>query len=302
MKKYLYVGTIVLAAVLWGSMPVFSDLMREAGFLPIQKSAVRLSVAAIILLVSLAIFSPKQLRVRWKDIPFFMLIGVGSVFAMSSLYMIAIEKTTAAVAAVLLYTSPIFILIASVILFKEKITRLKLFSLALVVLGVVFVSGIIGGGEATVDLFGFGAGLLAGIVYAAYSILCTFALRKYSSITVTAYSFLFAAIANLLAADFPTICATVTGASNIPLTLLIMLGLGVVTAVLPFTLYTLGLSRVEAGRAGILACIEPMTATLFSVFLLHEPCTGIQWAGILLILAAVVLLQIKPKKKENTYD
>ena len=283
-------------------MPIFSDLMREAGFSPIQKSAVRLSVSAIILFASLAVFSPRHLRVRWKDIPFFVLIGVGSVFAMSTLYMTAIERTTAAVAAVLLYTSPIFILIASVILFKEKITRLKLLSLGLVVLGVVFVSGIIGGGEQTVDFFGVGAGLLAGIVYAAYSILCTYALRKYSSMTVTAYSFLFAAIANLLAADLPDICTTVVGAPGIPAVLLVMLGLGVITAVLPFTLYTLGLSHVEAGRAGILACIEPMTATLCSVFLLHEPCAGIQWAGILLILVAVVLLQIKPKKKENTYD
>ncbi len=302
MKKHFYVGAIVLAAVLWGSMPVFSHLMGEAGFSPIQKSAVRLSVAAIILLVSLAIFAPRQLRVKWKDIPFFILIGVGSVFAMSTLYMTAIERTTAAVAAVLLYTSPIFILVASVILFKEKITRLKLLSLALVVLGVVFVSGIIGGGEAKVDLLGFGAGLLAGIVYAAYSILCTFALRKYSSITVTAYSFLFAAVVNLLAADFPDICATVAGASNVSVTLLVMLGLGVVTAVLPFTLYTIGLSRVEAGRAGILACIEPMTATLFSVLLLREPCSEIQWVGILLILGAVILLQLNPNKKENTYD
>ena len=301
MKKYLYIGAIVLAAILWGCMPIFSDLMREAGFSPVQKSAVRLTVAAIILLASLAIFSPAQLRVQWKDVPFFALIGVGSVFAMSTLYMVAIERTTAAVAAVLLYTSPIFILIASVILFKEKITRIKLLSLLLVVLGVVFVSGIIGG-ETKVDFFGVGAGLLAGIVYAAYSILCTFALRKYSSITVTAYSFLFAAIANLIVADLPDICATVAGASGIPAVLAIMLGLGVVTAVLPFTLYTLGLSHVEAGRAGILACIEPMTATLCSVFLLHEPCSNIQWVGILLILGAVILLQIKPKKKEKSYE
>ena len=302
MKKYLYVGAIVLAAVLWGSMPLFSEWMGDIGFSPIQKSAVRLSVAAICLFASLLIFSPKQLRVGWKDIPFFALIGVGSVFAMSTLYMTAIERTTAAVAAVLLYTSPIFILIASVILFKEKLTRLKLLSLALVVLGVVFVSGIIGGGAQTVDFLGIGAGLLSGIVYAAYSILCTYALRRHSSMTVTAYSFLFAAVANLLAADFPDICATVAAAPNVSLALLVMIGLGVVTAVLPFTLYTFGLFRVEAGQAGILACIEPMTATLCSVFLLAEPCSGIQWAGILLILAAVVLLEIKPKKKENTYD
>ena len=301
MKKTVYMVAILLAGILWGSMSLFTNAMADMGFSPVQTSAARLGVAAIILFVGLAIFSPKSLRLTWRDLPLLLAIGVISVFSMSSLYMLSIRMTTGAVAAVLLYTSPIFILIASVILFKEKLTLPKLISLVLVVAGCVLVSGIIGSGV-KMNALGVGVGLLSGIAYASYSILGTYALRRHSSMTVTAYAFLFASIITLAVADLPDMCTTFAAAPKALPAVLLMLGLGVVTAVLPFTLYTYGLSGIEAGRAGILACVEPMTATLVSVFLLHEPCSLLQWAGILLILTAVVLLQWQPKKKENEDD
>jgi drug/metabolite transporter (DMT)-like permease len=63
-----------------------------------------------------------------------------------------------------------------------------------------------------------------------------------------------------------------------------------VTAVVPFLAYTLGLRSVEASKAGILATIEPMVATLFGVFAFSEPLTLLSGLGVALILAAVVIL------------
>ena len=66
-----------------------------------------------------------------------------------------------------------------------------------------------------------------------------------------------------------------------------------VTAVIPFLAYTLGLRTVEAGKAGILATVEPMVATLIGITVFSEPLTVFSGAGILLILAAVVVLNRK---------
>ena len=63
-----------------------------------------------------------------------------------------------------------------------------------------------------------------------------------------------------------------------------------VTAVVPFLAYTLGLRIVEASKAGILATIEPMVATLFGVLVFSEPLTLMSGFGVALILAAVVIL------------
>ena len=66
----------------------------------------------------------------------------------------------------------------------------------------------------------------------------------------------------------------------------------VVTAVVPFLAYTLGLRSVEASKAGILATIEPMVATLLGVVVFSEPLTLLSGLGVCLILGAVILLNL----------
>ena len=66
-----------------------------------------------------------------------------------------------------------------------------------------------------------------------------------------------------------------------------------ITAVIPFLAYTLGLERVEASKAGIIATIEPMVATLIGIIVFSEPLTIMSGVGILLILSAVVILNLK---------
>ena len=302
MKKYLSFISVVLAAVFWGCMPLFAKALTELGFQPVQKTAIRMTVAAVTFLLFLLVRSPSALRVRGRDLPLLFVMGAFSTFAMSALYFLSIEKTTSAVAAVLLYTSPIFILLASVVLFHEKLSFKKILSLVLVVGGCVFVSGIFNGGTGSFHLGGAIAGILSGIFYASYSIFGTFALRRYSSATVTVYSFLFAAAAAWLFADIPSFAQTVSALPNVGYAVLVMIGLGVVTATLPFSLYTYGLSNMEAGRAGILACIEPMTATLISVLILQEPCSLLQWLGIVMILSAVILLQVSSEHQKEKSD
>lgn len=300
MKKYVSFLSVVLAGIFWGCMPLFANALSALGFLPVQKTAIRMTVAAVTFIGFLLIKSPASLRVRWRDLPLLFAMGAISTFAMSALYFVSIELTTSAVAAVLLYTSPIFILLASVLLFGEHLNAKKILSLVLVVLGCVLVSGIVDSSGGHVDPWGAAAGILSGICYASYSILGIFALRRHSSATVTAYAFLFAAATAWLFADLPSFVGTVSTLPSIGTAVLLMLGLGLITATLPFSLYTYGLSHMEAGRAGILACIEPMTATLISVLILQEPCSLSQWVGIVLILGAVILLQLSkehPKEK-----
>ena len=86
------------------------------------------------------------------------------------------------------------------------------------------------------------------------------------------------------------------------LTVLGLVALSLLSGVAPAMLYTFGLSKMEAGRAGILVCVEPMTATLVSIFILHEPTTPVGVAGIVFILAAILILNLAthaPREKEE---
>ena len=82
-------------------------------------------------------------------------------------------------------------------------------------------------------------------------------------------------------------------AENMTILVLLCILTALVTAVIPFLAYTIGLRTVEASRAGILATIEPMVATVFGIVVFSEPLTVLSGLGIILILSAVILLNWK---------
>ena len=156
--------------------------------------------------------------------------------------------------------------------------------------GCVLVSGISGEGMTLRGLF---VGLGAGIGYGLYSILGTIALKHYSPYTVTTYTFLLAAVGSWLICKPADLFSKFAAAPDLTRLFLLCFLTAMVTAVIPFLSYTLGLRTVEASRAGILATIEPMVATLIGMIIFHEPVNIISGLGITLILSAVVLLSRK---------
>ena len=159
--------------------------------------------------------------------------------------------------------------------------------------GCVLVSGISGEG---MTLTGLLIGLGSGIGYGLYSILGTIALRKYSPFTVTTYTFLFAAAGSWIICKPGDMVSKFTAAPN-PMWLLFFCCLtALVTAVIPFLAYTMGLRTVEASKAGIIATIEPMVATLVGILVFSEPLTFLSGLGILLILSAVIVLNWKRRQ------
>ena len=278
---------IILAGCFWGSMGIFVRRLSTFGFSPIQIVSLRITVAALAFSLLLLIKDRSGFRIALRDLPLFLGLGFGSILFFTVCYFSAITIMPLSTAAILLYTSPIWIMLMSVLFFREKLNRIKLIALVLAFAGCVLVSGISGEG---LTLTGLLLGLGSGIGYGLYSILGTIALRKYSPYTVTTYTFLFAAAGSWLACGPADIITKFAAADNLTGLLFFCVLTGLVTAVIPFLAYTLGLRTVEASRAGILATIEPLVATLVGILFFSESLTLISGMGIVLILAAVVLL------------
>lgn len=132
-------------------------------------------------------------------------------------------------------------------------------------------------------------GLASGIGYALYTVFGKFALRDYDSRTITAYTMLFAAI-GVLPISQPVQAARIVFSS--PQTVIMALCGGVLCTVLPYLLYTKGLTRVDAGKASIVACVEPVVAALVGMLLFGEPLDVGRLGGMALVLAAIVLLNL----------
>ncbi len=137
---------IIAAGIFWGSMGIFvRELTELVGFSSIQIVCVRLIVAAIAFSLILLVKEPGGFKIQPRDIPLFLGLGLCSILFFSTCYFTAIRMMTLSVAAILLYTSPIWVMLMSVLLFHEKITGRKLLALALSFAGCICVSGIASG-------------------------------------------------------------------------------------------------------------------------------------------------------------
>ena len=189
------------------------------GFSPIQIVCIRVVLAAVVFCVIQLVKDPKGFRISLRDIPLFLGLGLGSILFFTVCYFTAISMMTLSTAAILLYTSPIWII----------------------------------------------------------------------------WTFIIAGIGSILISHPADIVAKFAAAPSLPGLLGLSLLTALVTAVIPFLAYTLGLRHVEASKAGILATVEPMVATLIGIFVFSEPLTLMSGLGVLLILTAVVILNVFKK-------
>lgn len=286
---YLY---IITAAFFWGIIGIFITYLYEQGFSPAQVVTIRAITATIFLVTYLSFKNRQLLKIKPADSKYFVGTGIIS-FVMFNLCLFnAIQETSIAISAILLYTAPAFVTIISRILFKEALTPRKMVSLFITLIGCAFVVGLFTNTGGSISLLGIVLGLGAGLFYALYSIFGTYALRKYNTLTVTVYTFIFAAIAITPFSGLPSV---------LPLFLngkvwLYIIGLGFVSTMLAFILYTKGLSTVESSKASIIATIEPVVATLVGFFLFNETLSYGQYFGIIMVIAAVIIVQ-EPRRK-----
>ncbi len=279
---------ILIAGIFWGVMGVFVRLFTQNGFTTMQIAALRLSVAALAMFLLLWLYKPQRLKIVYKDFPLLAILGIVSIGIMGVLYFTTIRLSTMSVAAVLLYLSPAAVMLMSAVFFKEKITGVKLLALVLAVSGCALVSGIISGGS--VGWLALLTGVGSAITYGSYSIIGPIALKKHHPFTVTAYAFLAAAVFLLCLCHPMDMVHTIGAQPNGWLFLLQVLGLGLCTAFVPFVLYTLGLQNTTPSKAAVLACSEPVAATLFGMAVYHEMPDPFAYVGMALVLTAIILL------------
>lgn len=289
MKSQKKTAPLLIAAggALWGIIGVFSASLSEAGFSSIQITASRCVITAVAIVLFLLIKDPSKLKIKPKDIILFIGTGVGSIIFFNICYFTAIKETSLSLAAVLLYTAPCFVIIMSAIFFKEKITAVKFAALVLSFVGCMLTTGVLGGTKAS--LIGVIFGLGSGFGYSLYSIIGSVALKKYDTLTVTAYTFIVAAIAVI---PFCGAGEIISILSAKPPAMIPFLLIGTVSTIAPYLLYTKGLENTQPGTASIIAFIEPLVATLVGIFMFREAPTVQSISGIILIFVSIILINI----------
>ncbi|WP_409301300.1 DMT family transporter [Peribacillus sp. SCS-155] len=298
MRKYYPVLAVLLAAFLWGIIGLFVNSLSSAGFSSLEIVALRTLFSCAFLLI-LSIFRQNTvLKVSYKDLPLFFGTGIVSIVFFNWCYFTAMNLLSVSTAVILLYTSPVFVMLFSALFFKEKVTARKCILLACTVAGIILIAGLKGNPFSTGSGLGYIIGIGSGIGYALYSIFGKLALRKYGSYTITFYTFTTAAIFLLPLTKLWGKAEAVIQIKN----LIAIVGLSAISTVFAYLLYTWGLGQLEGSKAAVLSTVEPVTAMLLGICIFGETLSITQLLGAIIILAAAAAYSVLPSKCNRLID
>lgn len=279
------------AAVLWGSLGIAVRLITAAGVGAFEASVWRAGLAFAASLAATVLTHRGRLAVGVLDLLLFAGYGLVSIALFFLAYFTAIERTTVATAAVLLYTAPAWVTGLSAVLLGETLSRAKLAGLALAFGGCALVVRAYDPSALRADLPGVLAGLAAGLTYGLYSIFGKVALRRHPPPVVLTYALGFGtafllALGLLSGVPPHRFLPSAVAPAALPL-----LYLGLVTTWLAQWLYVTGLRTAEASRASIVATVEPVVAGLLGYVAFGETLEPLQLVGAACVLLAAVLAQ-----------
>ena len=213
-----------------------------------------------------------------------MLIGIHWIFLFE-----AYRNTTVAVATLCYYLAPVFVIIASPFVLKEKLTFKQIVCIGVALIGMIFVSGIFEkGGTENLQLKGIFFGIGAAIIYAVV-ILLNKHLKKISSYTMTIMQL---GIAAAVLAPY-TLLTQNTGSLTFNFTTLILLGIiGIINTGITYTLYFSAIQELKAHTIAIFSYIDPIVAILLSTLILREKPDVFTVIGGLMILGSTLISEL----------
>lgn len=289
---------IILAGACWGSISIFINYLSAAGLSEMQISFLRqLFAAAVISLVVLG-RDRSKFRIRPGDLGLIMLVGLINGVIFNFLYFYTITHSRASIAVVLLYTSPVFVMILARIFLGEKITKRKFAALLLTVTGCVLVTGVLGDGYVP-PAAAILTGVLTGLAYALNNIITSKAVRHNDPQTVTMYTLGFSFLFLIPFSGGHSLVDTVKAK---PAVLLVAFLMCLVTAVIAQYSFSVGLGLIESGKAAIYGAAEPIVGSLVGILIFHEESNLMKITGIAMVIAAILLIgmdEARPAAGEN---
>jgi drug/metabolite transporter (DMT)-like permease len=292
---------IALAAtVLWSSTGVIISYLSRTYALPSLVLAFwRDLFLSLALILFFALFSRSRLSLPRGQRLFF--LGFGFIVAVfNSAWTFSVEFNGAAVATVFAFSSPAFTAILSHWILKEKITPVKMISIALSIVGIALISSAFDSSSWQANALGIFFGLATGLAFAGYNLMGKTASNRgidswttllYSFGTATVFLFLFNISFDMVSAK-PLLGNMLWLKDSLPgWSLLSLLGIG--PTLMGFGLYTLSLNYLPATVSNLIATLEPILTAIWAFFIFGEVLGGLQIFGGLLVFAGVVLLRLR---------
>ncbi len=259
---------------------------------PLILSQSRATFSFLVLLPVLGLLRGRRLRLPAADVGQIFLIGILGVAASNYFYYLAIQRTNVATAIIVQYTAPIWVLLYTVARGLQKPTLQRVAAVGLAVTGIALVIGLFGGGGLRLDTIGVIAALLAAFSFAFYNIGGHNILARLDRWIVLLYTTCSASLF-WIAINPPW---KITAAHYSGEQWLFLLLFSLISVLAPFSFYFAGLQHLEPTRAIVVSCLEPVFSIVIAAVALGEIVRPLQVTGIVLVLAAIVVVQLPDRR------
>lgn len=280
----LSLSAVVAASTLWAIAANVASSLFQVGVNPFDLAGVTTIVATVaLMLVQMLHKGLPMLSLR----PAQFVLGILFTLFVAADYL-AIARLPVAVAIVLIFTSPVLVVLWTALRSQQFPDRQVLLALGLSVVGVALVSQLLAGNLTAFNWFGLIVGLTTALLFAAYT-LYSQQVSTTSSATVGLLRTFW--VSSLLWSGYLLIHGFPSALFERQ-TLAKVIYMGIAGSLLPYLLYLWGMKHLQAERAAIVATIEPAIAAGLAWVWFGQALTILQILGGVLILIAIALLRI----------
>lgn len=289
---------VMTAATLWAVNGTVSKVILTTGLSSLRLAQVRSTGAFLLLAIGLAAARPEALRLRARELPYFIVFGAGGLALVQWFYFLAIHRLQVGIALLIQYLAPVLIALWARYVFHERVRARIWVALGLALTGLALVVEIWSG--LSLSAAGVAASLGAAVAYSVYVLMAEHRVGDRDPISLVCFGFLFASVLWALVQPWWRFPGDVVRESvslhghlsslDLPVWVLIawMIVLGTIA---PFALLVSALRYIPATRAGIVAMLEPVAGTIVAWAWLGESLSGVQLFGASVVLAAIFLAQ-----------
>jgi len=278
---------VMAAALMWASSGTVGKALFIGGMSPFILVQTRVTLASLILIMTLMLWRPSLLKIDARDLGYFLLFGGVFMALMQLSYFLAISHIQVAAAILVQYLAPVLVAIYSMLFWHERVTLLKVLALVLSLAGCYLVVGGYSLSLLHMNRVGIAWALLSAVSFASSTLLGEKGMHRYNPWTVLFYALLFSALTlNVVHSPLSAMSQSYTKGQWTAILYIVIVG-----TLLPFGLYLIGVNYIRSTRTIITATLEPIAAAFMAFFALNESLSLLQIIGGLSVIAAIVLLQ-----------
>ena len=284
-------ASLILAMVIFGTIGIFRK------YIPLSSGIVACARGILGVVFLLIFIKVKKLSMNKNAIKKHLKILLISGAFIGLNWVLLFESyryTSVAVATLCYYMAPIFVMIVSPFLLKEKMTAKKAVCVMVALIGMVFVSGVLDGEISDIsELKGILFGLGAAALYATVVMMN----QKLGEVPTYDKTIMQLGAAAVVLIPYVLLVENLSAAVLTPLIIMMLIIVGVVHTGIAYALYFGSMNGLKAQTVALFSYIDPIVAIVLSAMFLMEPMTIYSWIGAVLVLGATMISELPEKRK-----